>query len=119
MPGFVRNREHAVLRRRHGGAAHAVLPQELVEDDVVGGIGAGEIEGFAFFPVLGVHFVEETVVAVAKVRGEGGLCARAAEQRGHHGGAGIVGIHRRRAEERFDGADHVDGGVEVMIHEGR
>src|ERR1700686_435989 len=77
-----------------------------------------EIQIFAFFPFLGVHLVDEAVVAVAIVGGEGGLLTGAAEQWGDERGAGVVGIHGRNAEEGLDGANDVDGGVEGVIDKG-
>ena len=111
--------EDVVLGRGHGGTAHAVVPEEFVEDDVVGGVGVAEIKILAFLPVLGVHFVEQAVVAIAVVGVESGLRSRAVEERRHDGGAGIVCVHGRSAEERFDRADNVDRGVESVVDERR
>ena len=101
----------------HGGGAHAIAPEELVEDDGVGGVSMGKVEIAAFLPDGCVRFIEQAVVPIAVIGGEGGLRAGAGEERSHDGGAGIVGVHGRRGEERFDGANHIDGGVEVVIDE--
>src|SRR5215469_11436212 len=106
-----------MLRRRHGGVAHAIAPEEPVEDGVVGSVGVREVEVAAFLPCGCVHFVEQTVVAIAEIGGECGLRAGTAEQRSHDRGARVVGIHGRSAKQGLDGADNVDGGVEVVVDE--
>lgn len=35
--------EDVVLGRGHGVVGHAILPEEFVEDDVVGGVGVTEV----------------------------------------------------------------------------
>ena len=111
-------REDVVLGRRHGGVAHAVLPEGFVEGDVVGGVRMAEVEILPFFPILGVHFVDQAVIAIAEIGSKSGLRAGAAKERSHHGGAGVVCVHGRRAEEGFEGTHHVDGGVEGVVDEG-
>jgi len=101
----------------HGGGTHTVLPKEFVEQGGVHRVGVSEVEVFSFFPILGVHFVDEPAVAVAIVGSEGRLSARAGEGRGHGDGARVVAIHGRDAEKRFNRADHVDGRVESVVHE--
>ena len=88
--------------RRHRNLAHAILPQELVENDVVGGVGVREVKLLPFLPVFLVHLIEQTIFAIAVVRVEGGLRAGPTEERSHHGGAGIIGVHWRNAQEGFD-----------------
>ncbi len=107
-----------MLRWGQGGVGLAILPEEFVEDDVVGGVGVAEVEVFSFFPRFGVHFIEQAVIAIAVIGGEGWLRGWTAEQRSHNGGAGIVGVHGRNAEKGFESADHVDGGVEGVFDEG-
>ena len=107
--------EDVVLGYRHRDIALAIPPEEPIEQYGVYGVGVAEIQILAFFPFLGIHLVDEAIVAVAIVGGEGGLLTGAGEERGHERGAGVVGIHGRGAEERLDGANHVDGRIERMI----
>ena len=74
--GLVGCWEHVVLGLGHGGVAHAILPKELVEDDVVGGVGVAEIEIFALLPFFGVRFVNQAIIAIAVVGGVGRLRTR-------------------------------------------
>src|SRR5712692_1731254 len=60
-------REDVVPGCGHRDIAHAILPEELVEKGGVHGIGTTEVKGLAFFPLLGVHLINEAVVAVAIV----------------------------------------------------
>ena len=100
-----------------GAGAHAVLPEELVEDGGVHVVGAAKVHVFAFLPFLRVHLIDEAVIAIAIVGGVGRLRAGTAEKRSHDRRAGIVGVHGRDAEKGFDGANDVDGGVEVAFDE--
>jgi hypothetical protein len=47
--------EEAVPGRGHRNIAHAIVPEEFVEEGGVDGVGAAEVKGFTFFPFLGVH----------------------------------------------------------------
>ena len=62
----------------HRDIAHAILPKELVKKGGVHSVGTTEVKGLAFFPFLGVHLINEAVVAVAIVGGKRGLLAGAA-----------------------------------------
>src|SRR5581483_11623656 len=66
---------------------------------------------------LRVRLIDEAVFAIAIVGIVGGLRARSAEERGHDGSAGIIRVHRRHAEKRFNRANHVDRGEERVIDE--
>src|SRR6202521_1425276 len=101
----------------HRDVAHAIPPEEPVEKGGVHGVGTTEVKGLAFFPFLGVHLINEAVVAVAIVGGERGLLPGAVEEGGPDCGPRIVGVHRRDAQERFDRANHVDRRIEGMIDE--
>src|SRR5258708_40359670 len=66
--GFIGLRwEDAMLWRRHGCIAHAVLPQEFVQHRVVHSICVAEIEIFPRFPLLRVDFVQQPVIAVTVI----------------------------------------------------
>lgn len=106
-----------MLRRWHGGVAHAILPKKMIEDDVVGSVGVGEVEVLPFLPFFRIHLVDQAVIAITVIDGEGRLRAGAVEERRHERRAGIVCVHGRHAEKGFEGVDHVDGGVEGVVDE--
>src|SRR6266850_746156 len=115
--GRIGLREDVMPGCGHRDVAHAILPEEPVEKGGVHGVGTTEVKSLAFFPFLGVHLINEAVVAVVVVGGERGLLAGAVEKRGHDCGPRIVGVHRRDAKERFDRANHIDRCIEGMIDE--
>src|SRR5690242_9493580 len=107
-----------MIGRGFGARAHTVLPEGVIQDDGVYGVGVGEVHVFAGRPIFGVGLVDEAVFAIAVVGFVGGLRAGSAEERRHDGGAGVVGVHRWRAQQRFNGANHVDGGEKRVFDEG-
>ena len=71
-------REHSVLRRRHGRAAHAIAPQDLIKDCSVDRVGTGEVHLRGLGSALaleGVGLIDQSVIPIAPVRRVWGLIA--------------------------------------------
>lgn len=118
---FSFRRKNLVHGSGHGEISLAVPPQDLVQLSAIGGVGVSEIHAGGLGRAAlagGIGAIDEAVRAIAVVGGKCRLRAGAGEQGRHQGGAGIVVIHGRQADERFHGVDHVDGGIEAMIDRG-
>lgn len=108
-----------MFRRRHWRSSLTVSPKNCVEYHWIYGIRASEIHSRGFFCTLAfgrVGLVDQTVIAITPIRFVCRLIAEARKQRGHNRSIGVVLIHGRQIEQRFDSVNHVDRGVEAMIH---
>src|SRR2546427_11783696 len=110
-----------MVRRGHGKTPFSITPENAIKKSRIGSIRPGEIHSGRFLRPLtrwGIHLVDETVVVIAPICGEGRLVAWAGEERSHNGSVAVILIHGWQAEQGLDGVHHIYRRVEAPIDKG-
>src|SRR5439155_23422015 len=82
-----------MARRGHGKTSFSITPENAIKKSRIGSVRPGEIHSGRFLRPLtpwGIHLVDETVVAIAPICGEGRLVAWAGEWRSHSGSVAVI-----------------------------
>src|ERR1700693_3321205 len=115
------NRKYRVLRKRHRKVALAVVPQDGIQDLVIGFVRMAPVHRGGCFRSRrgrGIALKNQPVAKVGVIRFKRLLRGGARKQQRHDRSVRVIVIHRWQAQQRLHGANHAYGGEEAALHIG-